>query len=824
MAIGSIPVLPPGWPTGLAEAEAVRRHVAGEGNVAAIHGSVGVGRILRRNLVTILNGSLTAVAAVLLFLGLHMEALMTCAPVFLNTAVGVIGELDAKRRLDRITLAARAAVAIVRDGGVGRRPPEAVVRGDIVLLERGDQVVVDGRIVAGAIEADESILTGEADPVPKATGDAVRSGTACLAGRAAMEVEAVGDATFASRLASEARGAADERTPLRRDLDAIIVALGILTMLTAVPVGLAMRGEGIDLLSPEGAKVAAVLVALVPQGLAIMITVTYAYAAIRISRAGAIVQRIDAVESMSRVDTLCLDKTGTITSGAVDLEDARILVRPDDSPAPEAVLAALGGMAAVDPGSTGRPDRTLAGIHARLPGPARPLRAEVPFASQRRWSAAVFEDEPDRAWILGAPGTVAPGDGPGDLDPSVADLVGADVAAGRRDLILAVADDPAIRDGEVPRLPDARRPVAVLRFRERIRPDAIATLGALRSAGLDLKLVSGDDPATVAGIAATVGIDPGRPWSGLELGDRDGGRLVATASEGRVFGRIGPDEKRRLVRGLRAAGRYVAMAGDGVNDVLALREANLGIAMESGSPAARAVAGLVLTGDRFEVLPRAVVEGQRVVAAMLATASVLVARTVSMVLVVLASALLGLPFPFTPRTNAVLALLTVGIPTLVLVLWIGPARTPRHIRWRVLGTAVPAGAAVAVAAVPAMLLAFDRLPLEEARTALTTLQVFAGIALLPILFPVVRDREGPFGRGGDLRPAGLALAMLAGFVAIAAFPASRELFELRPLPPVLVLLLALAAAAWMIAVIGLLRLGWPQRIVRRLLARAERDT
>jgi cation-transporting ATPase E len=822
--------LPTGWPAGVTEAEAARRVGLGQANTASLRGSVSVARILRRNLVTILNGSLAAVSVILLLVGRPGDALVTCAPVFLNAAVGVIGELDAKRRLDRITLAARAPVTLLRDGQELRLMPEDVVLGDIVVFARGDQAVVDGTVVAGSVEADESILTGEAEAIPKGPLDEIRSGTICLAGRAAVEVTGVGEETFASRLAAEARRDSDERTPLRRDLNALVVTLGLLTILTAIPVSIALARQGLNLFSPEAAQIAAVLVAMVPQGLLVMTTITYGYAAVRISRAGAIVQRIDAVESMSRVDTLCLDKTGTITSSRLELESVHVLTGDEAE-----VRARIADLAA----SGAARDRTVDAIAAALGGSARPVVDEVSFSSARRWSAVVLADDPSRAWFLGAPEALGVpagehgGADPGSQWPDATAAVAAEVAAGCRCLVFAegqatlrraaIADSGSDLDaGDTPHLP-VTRPVAVLGLREQLRPDARETLAALRAAGLELKLVSGDAPATVAGIGESAGVPVTATVAGSELVGIDDAALRRVAAATNVFGRIEPEVKRRLVRALRADGHYVAMTGDGVNDVLALREAHLGIAMESGSPAARAVAGLVLLGDRFAVLPRAIVEGQRVVSAMIAVASVLVARTISIMLIVLASAVLSLPFPLTPKLNSVLALVTVGIPTIVLALWVPPKRSPRQVAWTMAGHAIPSGIAVALLAIPVMVGAFGRLPLDEARVAVTTLSIFAGTGLLPILFPVEPDRAGPFGRGGDPRPTLLAIAMLGFFVVLGLVPVSREFFELTPLPPELVAILAVYAAAWMLAVIAVLRTGWPQRLVHAVLDRVGSD-
>jgi cation-transporting ATPase E len=783
------------WPAGLTEAEAAQRRARGEGGRPSDRGSVSLRRILRRNVFTILNGVLFSVSLVLLAFGLIGDAIFTAVPVATNVFVGVILEVDAKRKLDRLTLITRPGVTIRRAGQDRRAMPDELVRGDIIVVERGDQAVVDGTLVAGSIEADESVLTGESEPVAKRPGDQVRSGSLCVSGSAALEATAVGDATYASGLAREARGGSDERTPLRRDLDTLILAIGILTVVAAVLVAIAIHASGESLFSTGSIQAAAVLVALVPQGLAIMATVTYALAAVRISRAGAIVHRIDAVESMSRVDTLCLDKTGTLTTQRLVLESWIPLT--DDPAGVEALLRTVAASA------TSR-TRTLDAVAAALPGkPVHPI-AEAPFSSDRRWSGVTLPGPRPRLVLLGAPEVLAPD------DASIRVAVAHQTGQGRRVLVFTQAVDAALPD-RASDGPPPNQPLAILVFREELRSDAADTLRRLSEAQVQFKVISGDDPATVGALAEAVGIAPGKVLSGPEIEAMGDDELIVEADRARVFGRISPEDKRRLVSALRAGGHYVGMTGDGVNDVLALRRSNLGIAMESGSPAARSVAGLVLLGDRFDVLPRAIVEGQRVVSSMIAVASLLLARTVYMLLIVVIAALLGQPFPFTPRNNAVLALVTVGLPTLILALWVPPIRAPRSVVRRILEFAVPSGIAVAVLAVPVLLLAFRADDPAIGRSIITTLTVFTGIALIPILFPAVPDRSGPVGRGGDRRPALLSIAMVALYGAILATPLGREVFELTPLPPETLVGLFLFALAWMAAVIALLRSGIPGR-------------
>ncbi len=791
------------WPAGLTGREVLDRRARGLGNAAATRGSVSVARVLRRNVFTILNGVLVAVSVVLLVGGRIDDALVTAGPVAANVVVAVILELRAKRKLDRLTLVNRPMVTIRRDGQERPASASEIVQGDLIVLGRGDQAVVDGPIVSGSLEADESILTGEAEAVAKLPGDRLLSGSVCVAGEAAMAATEVGAATFASRLAAEARRGTDERTPLRRDLDQLILAIGILTLLAAVPVALALLASGETFLSTEWVQAAAVLAALVPQGLAIMATVSYALAAVRVGRAGAIVQRLDAMEAMSRVDTLCLDKTGTLTSHRLVLSEVRpIAGQPADD-----VRVLLRDAAA---SATDR-NRTVDAVAAALPGTPIPLAGEIPFSSERRWSAVLLDSAGTRHWfVLGAPEALAAADPALELpNGEIAGLA----AAGHRVLLFARGAEGSggpgldgLPPGESPELPGPLRPLAILGFSEAIRPDARATLDELRAAGVELKVVSGDSAATVAAIAASLGLGIERVLDGDRIGAVSDEALAATAAGTTIFGRVGPADKARLVTALRSSGRFVAMTGDGVNDVLAMRRAQLGIAMESGSPAARAVAGLILLGDRFAVLPRAIIEGQRVVSGMIAVGSLLLARTVYMLLIVVIAALLALPFPLTPKNNAVLALVTVGIPTMVMALWAPAIRSPRSVVWRVLRFAVPYGVAVAALAVPVMVEAFAGSDVTLGRSTVTTATVFTGIALIPLMFPAVPGRAGPIGPGGDPRPAILAAAMLALYWIVTAVPGVRDFFDLVPLPLETSLLLLGYTTLFTLGILGALHL------------------
>ncbi|HSW42057.1 MAG TPA: HAD-IC family P-type ATPase, partial [Patescibacteria group bacterium] len=710
--------------TGLDETEVAARRARGEGNTYRPPTSRTYWEILWQNTYLGINGILMSVSLLLILFGLHVEALLTAGPVITNIFVGVVQEARAKRKLDRIALLNRPRAHVIREGAEREIDPAGVVVGDLLVARRGDQVLLDGTSVAGGrAELDESLLTGESDPVTRVAGDPVLSGSAVVSGTLVYEVERVGAESFANRLLDEARKLGSERTPLQREIAATIWAVAGLVALAAIPVALAAIPTGFE--TVETVTAAAVLVTLVPQGLAIMVTVTYAAGALRITRLGALVQRQNAVESMARVDTLCIDKTGTLTTQRIAFNGAEPVDHRGAAPLP-AILAALAA-------STTAPNRTTEALSAAHPGAARAVEDEIPFSSERRWSGLRFggapflagellpvELAPGATYLMGAPPVLIPhlATDPDGL-PARIDAIAAE---GVRVLLLARAPDgAALRDTNGrPALPDGLEPIALLGFTEELRTDVPEILGGLAQAGLTLKVISGDDPATVEAIGRRVGLSmAGGVASGLELADLDDAALADIADRVSVFGRVEPALKARLIAIYRASGHYVAMVGDGVNDILSLRRANLGIAMESGSAAARGVSDLVLLRDNFAILPRAIIEGQRIVAAMEATLVLLLARTFYVLLIIAGAALLGLPFPITPRQNGVLAFATVGVPLMLLALWVPPRRLPRNLLGEALRVTIPASLGVVALALPVYaLMIWGGADVREAQTVL----------------------------------------------------------------------------------------------------------
>jgi cation-transporting ATPase E len=803
---------------GLTDIEADERRARGEGNAYRPPTSRTYWEILRQNAYLGINSILIGVSLLLVAFGLYVEALLTAGPVIANILIGVVQETRAKRKLDRIALLNRPRARVIRAGAERAVDPAEVVLGDFLVARRGDQVLLDGTVVAeGRSEVDESLLTGESDPITKVAGDAVLSGSAVVSGTLVYEVERVGADSFANRLLAEAKRLGNERTPLQREIAATIWIVAGLVLVTSLPVAFAFAElpGGFD--SKDTLAAAAVLVTLVPQGLAIMITVTYAAGALRITRLGALVQRQNAVESMARVDTLCVDKTGTLTTQRISFHLAEPVAGGD----PELLAGILGALAA----STSAPNRTTEALASAHPGIALAVDDEIPFASERRWSALRFADPPGAAvaapaagvaggaaYVMGAPPVLWPHleNPPDGLSARIEEIA----ADGVRVLLLARAADGAAVRGpdDRPALPERLGVVALLGFSEELRSDVREILAGLARAGLDLKVISGDDPATVEAIGRRVGLPAtGGAISGLDLVDLDDAALGEAAGRASIFGRVEPALKARLVAILRSSGRYVAMVGDGVNDILSLRRANLGIAMESGSAAARGVADLVLLQDAFSVLPKAVIEGQRIVAAMEATLILLLSRTFYVLLIIAGAALLGLPFPITPRQNSVLAFATVGIPLVVLAIWVPPRRLPRNLLGETLRVSIPASLGVLVVALPLYAtVVTSGVSVAEAQSVLTCLTVFCGLGLVPLISS--GEREAGDGRFVRAWPWVLALIMLAIYLVMIQVPLVREFYELTPLPGTVIAALLATAAVWTLVVHLLRRSGIVGRV------------
>ncbi|MEV4344756.1 HAD-IC family P-type ATPase [Actinoplanes sp. NPDC049596] len=661
--------------SGLTGAEAAARRRRGEANTTGKGGGRSYATILRTNVFSFFNIILFVIGVALLLLGRFSDALISVGLGLINAVISALQEIRAKRKLDRLQLLDRATVVVVRDGRPIEVAPGDVVRGDLLRVRAGDQIVVDGPLQEGGrIEADESLLTGESDPVVKAPGDDLRSGSLCVAGEGFQHARDVGRHSYAGRLTTEARRATTDDTPLQRRIEFVVRLVMALALLMSLTILAQAALEGFSLL--RVVQMGAVLSGLVPYGLFFLIAVAYTAGAARIAGQGALVQQVNAVESVSNVDVVCTDKTGTLTTGRLAVDEIVPLGGYDV----DDVKEALGSLART--GQT--PNLTTAALAAALPGEPWPVRDEVPFASSLRWSGITTDTV---TWVLGAPDALA-----GKLQWALPEEeVTSRTGQGLRVLLLARAAGLGERlhdDQGRPALP-ALQPVALVALADELRPEVAETVARFRADGVRLIVLSGDDPRTVAALAARAGLDPGEPVPGSRLDALDDDGLDRLVESTTVFGRVAPEQKERVVAALRRRHHYVAMIGDGVNDARALKGAQVGVAMRSGSAVTRDVADIVLVDDSFAALLPAQREGRRILTGIGVSLYVFLARVASQGLVILAVTMLGLGFPYSPAQVG-LTLLTVGVPTFFLTFWAKPLPPDEHLLGNMARFVIPA--------------------------------------------------------------------------------------------------------------------------------------
>jgi cation-transporting ATPase E len=637
---------------------------------------------------------------------------------------------------------------VIRDGTSHDIAVNELVADDLVDLRAGDQLVADGvmRDSAG-LEADESLLTGESEPVDKRAGDQLLSGSFVVAGSGDYQATGVGAEAYARKLAGQARRFTVVRSELIAGINQILRY--VTWALPPVALLLVVSQLHTHQTAREGAtSTVAALVGMVPQGLVLLTSVAFGAAAVTLARRRVVVQQLPAVEGLARVDVVCLDKTGTLTDGSVAFDR---LIRLDDQAPAEAALGALADDEARN--------ATLAAIGQACPPPQGWARGDaVPFSSARKWSAASFARH--GSWVLGAPEMVLAGSQDGLLSQA------ADLAAdGRRVLVLAQAPGPLTGQA----LPPSLRAAAFIVLEERLRSDAPDTIAYFTAQGVALKVISGDSPHTVGAVAARAGVPrAGDPVDARDLPE-DLGALGALLEERSVFGRVTPHQKESMVKALQARGHTVAMTGDGVNDVLALKLADIGVAMGTGAPATKAVAELVLLDDRFATLPGVVAEGRRVTANIERVANLFITKTVWATLLAVAAGIALMPYPFLPRHLTIIDTLAIGVPGFFLALAPNRRRYVPGFVGRVLRFAGPAGLIVAAATFSAYALARARgLPLTEQRTAATLVALILSLWVLALLaIPLTWRRIA------------LLVAALAAFVLLFPIPAVRTFYALE---------------------------------------------
>jgi P-type E1-E2 ATPase len=785
-------------PQGLSSNEAYRRlEELGEPPEPS---SRSVRSIVAGNVFTLFNAIIGAFFVVILALGLWADAIFGFIAI-LNSYIGIRQELKAKRTLDELALLVAPQATVVRDGELVACRADEVVPGDVVRVEPGDQLVADGSVISSrGLSVDESMLTGESDAVPKASGERLLSGSFCLSGSGYYELDAVRDRSHAAKVAGEAREFRHPPSPLQEEVNRVITATTIVMAPLGILLIFALGARNVPL--EEGAQTAtAGLITLIPEGLVLLMSVTLAVAAVRLARLNTLVQQMSATEALAAVDTICIDKTGTLTDGTLDL----VSVEPADPARPGDAHEALGRFAH----SAGERNRTLQAIADRYPAAPARVVAEVPFSSQWKWSGVTVNGSgPARSYVMGAPDVLA-ASGALELPPALASTLERHTAAGRRVVAFGEAAGALPRD-PASEPPPPLQPRALVVLEERLRPDAAETIEFMRSQEVDLKLISGDARSTVTAVAIAVGIPADAAViEGSQLPDDHAG-IADAAERHTIFCRISPEQKKLLVAALAERGRFTAMIGDGVNDVPALKRARMAVAMGSGSQITKGVADIVLLEDEFSKLPRAVAEGRRIARNIHRLGRLYLTKSVYAACLIPIAAI-GFAFPFLPRHLTIAALLTIGIPSFVLAL--APSEGPLY-RGRLLRAmcafAVPAGVAMAAAS----LLSFffvDTLfggTLEEGRTAATTTLIVLGLCFILLL------ERGP-GRE-HITIQSYMLALVAGLGALYALGLAiapvRDFFELELLSAGQWFLSLLAVAAGLLIAAVAWRLPQIQRL------------
>lgn len=705
------PLLPDAHP--LSPEEVSERVERGLVNESGTKESRSVASILKENIFTRFNAIISSMLVVIFIFGEPADAMFGLVMVF-NALIGIVQELRAKRTLDRLTVLVAPTATVRREAGIEEIPADEVVLDDLIILVRGQQVPVDAVIIdTDALEVSEALLTGEADAIVKHELDTVLSGSFVVAGTATCLVTAVGPDAYANQLASEAKKFTLARSDLAASINQILRIVTWLIIPTSALLLWSQLQAGNSVADAAVSTVAGV-VGMVPQGLVLLVSMAFAVAVIQLGRLNVLVQELPAVETLARVDVLCVDKTGTLTDGGISFGSYEVVGN-----GPHHAESDLGSIAHADTD----PNPTMVALVEGFPlAGERVVVHRIPFSSERKMSAVSFTD--GTGWVVGAPEIVLASAPSPALDERVRTLAN----LGRRTVLVGRCDPAKISSGEI----SSVEPAYLLEFVELLRPDAHETVDYFTDQGVTLKVISGDSPVTVAAVARDAGIPVSEMVDGRVMPD-DASAFAAAAEKTTVFGRVTPERKRQLVNVFMDDGHVVAMTGDGVNDVLAIKDADLGIAMGAGSGATRAVSQIVLLDNRFSALPHVVAEGRRVVANMERVSSLFLTKTVYATILAIAIGFVGLAFPFLPRHLTLIGSLTIGIPAFFLSFEPQDRPIREGFMQRVLAFALPAGIVTGLATF--LLYGVSRtdslgLTLEQSRTAATTLMVVLGLVVL----------------------------------------------------------------------------------------------
>jgi cation-transporting ATPase E len=755
---------------GLTSAEVAERTQKGLVNRTRSSAWADYATIASRHLFTLFNFIVVPAAIALFYHNEWQAGISVTGTAFANTLIGLFQEWRAKRQLDKLAILTESKVRAVRDGAIGEIPAGDVVLDDCLLLRAGDTVVADGVVIeANFLELDEALLTGESDAVRRQAGDRVLSGSICVAGEGCYRADKIGKEAFAQRISSSARRYSYTTSPMTRVLNAIISILSVAALVLCLFYSVLYYFDVVDV-DRYVLMIAATITSMIPQGLVLTATVSFTIGAVVIARCGALVQRLNAVEAMAAIDVICTDKTGTLTTNRLRLSRFHVLAH-DPSEGEARRRAALFATASVD-----SQNKTIQALRNTLGDMASEVLDQIPFKAQNRFGAIRLRDHgTERVLVLGAPETVAPG--PGSWDIELQSLR----SSGARVLMFAeVPEDQAAQVAFRPNtLPGPLRCVALVALSDELRPDAASVLQALSAQGIAFKVVSGDNPETVRGTVAHLDLPMSRESvvAGQDL--ENAPDRTKFAEEHSVFGRVEPLQKVEIVEALQKGGHHVAMIGDGVNDVLPIKRADLGIAMGEGSQAAKTVSSLVLENNDFAMLPETIEEGRTIVRNLRRAAKLFLVKNVYSVLLILfyVSGIFDLPFPYLPQQVSLLNWMVIGIPAVLIAMTRERSRFVNHTPFLrdVGGFALRTGIIFAIAGI--VLLALSKHVWDHnektQRTMLLTMLIFLGISVLQRVLT-----EGSTHLATDRRLRLLSLIVIPAYLIAMYWPFSADFFRL----------------------------------------------
>jgi len=639
--------------SGLSSAEVISRQKSGLVNKYKQPSTRSYFEIIQDNVLNFINIVLIIISMYLVVVGQPSDAVVYIAVALFNSLIGLAQEVYSKIKLDKISLLNTAKNTVIREGKEISIFPSEIVIDDLVVLKAGDICPVDGTVVTGQGELDESALTGESERVSKNPKDKVFSASFLVTGQLCIVAEAVGASSMANKITDKAKAHRRTFTPIQKEINLTIRILFSLAIILATFIFVSALFQ--DMVASERVQIMAVIFGLIPNSLFAMVNLSYALGGLKILRKGALIQRLNSVESLSNVDTLCLDKTGTLTTKQLVLE--QIIPTKIDEKKLSSILGSF--VASQTSGNV-----TTEAIAKKYLGKKQKVEFEVDFGSDHKWSGLGISGE---FYVLGAPEIVL-----GDkIETELTEKIDSFTDQGMRVLIFARAGGSfEFKKTKSPSLPKKLEILGILVFSDQIRQEAKNTIEKFVEAGVEIKIISGDNPSTVSALARQVSIQGSeKVISGIELETMTEFEFTEQVLEKTIFGRITPEQKERIVKILKNEGRYVAMIGDGVNDILSLKQANLAISMESGSPATRNIADIILLKDSFAALPKGLIEGQKIRSSLYNIFCIFLTRITFLALIIVGVSLVRIPFPFTIKQTSLIALLTTGIPALGLAFW-----------------------------------------------------------------------------------------------------------------------------------------------------------